>query len=299
MKLLTITFAALLLLTACSKTEKVESPAPVTATHQVVTPPSVVQAPPAPPLAELNKAYVVDAIKRASLDNLPSFLTVSDADYSITNSVDAIRMIRGEAVFTFIENTYRPVRTVSFQTSATRYLLTVLHPVKQKNETIHVPLTATLDLSDFKPLINVSVQEDLGKLRNSFGLSAIDGDEIDVQAEKLVTESFEADKRAGRIKERWEALQRIQRALSDFDYFAANSHHPIIEIDVLNGLDDVSLRQAVNKQVLGGKISKQERHANYVRIVQQRFDETYPRFAAIIEDATKKRRACEDFFLKL
>lgn len=255
-------------------------------------------------LIELTQDSVLDAFKRSSMGRLPVFLKLADVHFDVVNSVDALRMIKGDVVVEFVEDTFEESRALRYQTPTTVYKVQLLKMVKKKGDRISRPFEAQIDLTDTSLKLPLPPLEDYGAEKARFRHGYVEGGEIAIKAEELINASADAAKKADLLQRKWDRLQTIKKLLTDEDYFneTIQGRGPAFTLqdsdEVAFGDDDLTKR--IYREVVNGKFRNlRDKYAAYKEIMNPAFEQAYPRIEKIILDAKQKDNACSEYLLNL
>jgi hypothetical protein len=296
-----LTGSLLLLAAGCSKTDSTDS-------KQTSTEPQVTQAVPPvslpaekPKVVELTKESLVEAFKRASVDNLPVFLKIADVQFEVVSSVDTTRVIKGTVTLEVLEDTFTESRVLKYQTPSTAYSVQLLKTVKKKGDQIYIPFSERINLAAPQLRMQMPALEDFGREAAKFPHSYVEGGEQAVKAEGLIQAALDAARKANLVKDKWECLGAIQKSLTDVSAFA-DLVQSVWRGKYLNrAFDDREFQTKWNEQIYPDRKfnSKKDQFAAHCKLVQSRFDEEYPAIQKIVSDAKDKAKACSDYLLNL
>ena len=277
----------------CSKIESASSGQPIQTQPAAQTPTA------APKVAELTKAVLIDAFKRSSINSLPVFLKIADAQFEVVNSVDASRVIKGTVTLEVLEDTFKQSRVLQFQTPSTSYRIQLRNAVKKKDGQISLPFSDRINPADDRPTIQLPCLEDYGSEAAQFPHSYAEGSEKALKAQSLIEDALTASKKNDTLQNKWRNLQRIKDGIVDMDAFRAFSNGGGWSA-IIPAFDDVNYYGALFEKVarkFNGNLAAQD--AVFTSSVTPHLDKEYPRVGKIINDAKEKSQTCADYPLNL
>ena len=253
-------------------------------------------------LPVLNEATVLEAMNRSAGDSLPIFLRISKATFTVVNAVDSYRTIKGEVTFELLEDTFKPSSDLTFTTNSTQFTIHLLKVVKKKGDTIVLPFDARLDITRTPLNISMPQLEDYGREMAKFRHYYVEGGEVATKAKALIDAAVDATSKAKLVEQRWSALKQVKDSLIDAEHFQADLNEIGFtgEIPFAVAFDDKEFTNDWYKQVRDRQFNSwAEKYGAHKTFVQASFDETYPKFEKIVNDAKVKADACSEYLLGL
>jgi hypothetical protein len=285
--------ALILSVSGCSKTEQ-NTPVQSTQSQPAAPVPAA-----APKAVELTKDVLVDAFKRSSINSLPVFLKIADAQFEVVNAVDATRVIKGTVTLEVLEDTFKKSRALQFQTPSTTYRIQLLNAVKKKGNQISLPFSDRIDLAAAHPTIQLPALEDYGSEAAKYPHSFVEGSEKAMKAESLIDDALTASKKADIMQNKWHNLNRLKDGIADLDSFRSFMNNggwsTITPCFDDQNYSDTLFQKVANR--LNGNLAAQ--YDAFISSVKPLLDKEYPRVEKIINDAKEKSQVCSDYLLNL
>lgn len=251
--------------------------------------------------AALDHSVVVNALKRGTLGKLPAHLVITDAQFSETSRVDNDATVKGDAVFTSLEDTFIAVRRIGVKRPSGELNATVIRRVHIAGEKFISPFQGIVSLLDSAPrLVPQMIVSEHGEPRSSFKAAVIEGTPEHKQLLALNETFASTDERYQRVKDKWARLNELGELLSSYDAWAA-THPASIEGRIVRALDSKDLGKAYDQKVYRSKklVDGRAKHAAFVQLVKPTFDAEYARIKAIADPREAAAQAYIDFLEKL
>ena len=262
-------------------------------------PPTTKSAPATPKVTELTKAVLVDAFKRSSINSLPVFLKIADAQFEVVNSVDTTRVIKGTVTLEVLEDTFKKSRVLEFQTPSTSYRIQLLNVVKKKGDQISLPFSDRIDLANDRPNLQLPALDDYGSEAAQFPHAYVEGSEKATKAQSLIDDALTSGKKADTLQNKWHNLQRLKDGIADVDTFRSFLHNGGWST-ITPCFDDQNYSDSLFEKIerkLNGNLTAQ--YEAFTSSVTPLLDKEYPRVEKIINDAKEKSQTCGDYLLNL